>query len=320
MTSRERGWLAALAVLAVLALIEVFYVPGHTRWLEALNNAGHIPVFGLLAIALLHLVKRSGATLRSRPVLAYSVTLILAAILGAASELVQYFTPRDADLGDLVRDMVGAASFLALYAAWRDHDLKPLHSRMPRLRSMLLGTTAVLWLAGGASLLVWSAAYVQRWWHSPVICQFDSYLSTRFVSAHGVRLEHDATSDASGAEVRGLRVRFESRDWPGVEIADVPANWVGYDSLVLELTVEGDRPLAVAFAAFDRLHNETRADRFSAGRILDPGSQRLATPFDRIFVAPRGRTMDMEHMKGVRVFSDSTSAGRSVLLERLYLK
>jgi len=320
MTSREKGWVAALSVLAVLALIELFYIPGHNPWLEALNNAGHLPVFGLLAIAILHLVKLARPSLRARPALAYGIALALSAALGALSEGVQHFTPRDADITDLLRDVVGAASFLALYAAIRDRDLREARAQRPRLKPALLAVTGLLWLAGGWPLLVWTAAYVQRQLQLPVLCDFDSRLSTRFLEANGTQLEFGATSDITGVEARGTRMVFEASEWPVVEIIDVYPDWTEHDSLVLDLTVESDQPLVVALSAFDRDHNQTMEDRFTRGFTLDPGRQRLAVSLGHVIVGPRSRTMDVEHMEVVRIFSDSSAKGRSVLLERLYLK
>lgn len=320
MTSREKGWLTALAVLAILALIELFYIPGHNPWLEALNNAGHLPVFGLLAIGLLHLVKLARPELRSQPVWTYGITLGLAAALGAVSELIQYFSPRDASWGDLGRDLLGAASFLALYAAVRDRDLKAQRVARPALKSRLLLVTGLLWLAGGWSLCMWSAAYIQRWVRYPVLCDFDSYLSTRFVAINGVTLEHGAETEAAGSTSRGTRMKYETTDWPGIEIVDVYPNWTGHDSLILDLTLDGDQPLIVALSAYDRDHDQTREDRFSMGRNMDPGRQRMAIALGRIAKGSGRRPMNMEHMEAVRIFGDSTVVGQSVMLERLYLK
>lgn len=328
MTARESAWLYSLVILSVLALVELFYLGGHNPWLEAFNNAGHLLVFGLLAVALLHLLKLWRPSLRARPVQAYLITFLLAVALGAASEAVQYFTARDADLGDLVRDAVGAASFLALYAALRDSDLRAARDGNSRLKPALLVVTLLLWLAGGWTLLVWTTAYAKRFLQLPALCDFNSRLSMRFVEPNGVVLDYGATSDETGDVVRGTRMRFQERDWPdyeervwpGVELLDVYPNWTGHDSLVLELTVEGDRALLVALSAFDREHNNELADRFTRGYNLDPGRQRLAVSLGWIITGPVNRTLDMEHMKGMYIFSDSTAAGRSILLERLYLK
>ena len=78
--------------------------------------------------------------------------------------------------------------------------------------------------------------------------------------------------------------------------------------------------LAAFKAAFDRDYNQTREDRFTRGFTLDPGRQRLAVSMGHVIVGPQSRTMDVQHMKGVRIFSDSSAKGKSVLLERLYLK
>jgi VanZ family protein len=320
MTTRERGWIAALVILAVLALVEWYYIPGHNRLLLELNNAGHLPVFGLLAIAVLHLIKALAPQLRQQPIRAYAWALALAALLGAASESVQYFTARDADLIDLLWDVLGAASFLALYAAVRDPDLLTIRTANLRLRGRLLALTGLLWLVGGWSLLIWSAAFAQRQLQFPVLCDFDSHLSTKFLSRNGVSLERGVTSDAPGFEIRGTRMHFKATDWPGVEVFDVYPDWHDRDSLVLELTVEGDDALRLGLAVYDQDHNHLLEDRFSRGFVVDPGRQHLAVSLGTVLLGPKHRHLDMSRLSGVMIFGDSTVAGKSVLLERLLLK
>jgi hypothetical protein len=180
--------------------------------------------------------------------------------------------------------------------------------------------TGLLWLAGGWSLLMWSAAYGYRWVRFPVICDFDSYLSTRFLEANGVELDGGAASDAAGFETRGTRMRFVARDWPGVEVFEVSPDWTDHDSLVLELTLEEDSSLLLGLSVHDRTHNQQLDDRFTQGFRVDPGRQRLAVALGHVIQGPKHRQINIAEIRGVRIFSDSTSVGRAVLLEQLFLK
>ena len=84
--------------------------------------------------------------------------------------------------------------------------------------------------------------------------------------------------------------------------------------------MEGDQPLLLALSVTDSDHDQTLEDRFTMGIQLDPGQQQVGAFLGAVYRAPKDRRMDMMHMKGVRIFSDSSSVGRSVLLERLELK
>lgn len=320
MTAREKSWLAGLAILSVLALVELFYIPGHSQLLQETNNVGHIPVFGILAVAMLHLVKLAAPSPWKQLPRAYGVAFVLAAVLGAGSELVQYFTPRDASFDDLVRDLVGAASFLALYAALRDPDLRQVRKTSNSLRNKLLLVTASLWLLGGWSFLLSATAWANRNISFPVICDFDSWLSTRSLDPIRASLELGVESDASGIPASGTRVHFEGKDWPGVRVTDVYPDWSHYDSLVLEVAVEGNQPLFLGLAVADQEHNQEYDDRFSTGFEVDPGQHRLAVSLAMVHRGPVHRTLDMSRLDDVRIFTDSSGAGQTVLLERLLLK
>jgi hypothetical protein len=216
--------------------------------------------------------------------------------------------------------VLGAASFLALYAAVRDPDLLTIRTANLRLRGRLLALTGLLWLVGGWSLLIWSAAFAQRQLQFPVLCDFDSYLSKNFISSNGDSMDRGVTRYAHGFEVRGTRMHFKATDWPGVEVFDVYPDWHDRDSLVLELTVEGDVALRLGLAVYDQDHNHLLEDRFSRGFVVDPGRQHLAVSLGTVLLGPKHRHLDMSRLSGVMIFGDSTVAGKSVLLERLLLK
>lgn len=320
MTVREKGWLTALVILAIMALVELFYIPGTNQLLLELNNAGHLPVFGILAVAMLHLVKLVRPALRQNPQRAYLMAFVFAVALGALSEGIQYYGPRDADPIDLARDVIGAASFLALYAALRDPDLFESRRSSGAFRNKLLLFTAVLWLLGGWSLLTWSAAFANRSRILPVLCDFSSSLSTRFLDPNEATLERGVVSLATGLESRGTRLHFEGAERPGVDLFDVYPDWTGHDSLVLEVTVEEDFGLMLGLAVYDRKNNEKPDDKFSTVFAVDPGRHRIAVSLGQIITGPRNRRLDLTLVDGVEIFTDSSGVGKSVLLERLLLK
>jgi len=322
MTTRERIWLFGLAVLALLAFVEFAYVPGHNRLMGEINNAGHIPVFGLLAIALLHLLKLIRPAARQKLFQVYLKAFILTVILGAATEGYQYFGPRDADFADLIRDAIGAVSFLALYAAVRDRDLKEWRSRFPSRRLSLLGLTAVLWVLGGWGVTTWSVAFAHRNNSFPVVSDFSSTWSTKFLQPLDAHLDTDGRTPVApnGHYTAGTRLHFDSGSWPGLLLVDAYPDWREYDSLVLVSYLEEDRSLFLGFSIADRQHNQELEDRYTTAFGVAPGLNRNAISLNDVRFGPTERELDLEQVYAIRIFSTSEGIGRNVLLLKMWLK
>jgi VanZ family protein len=156
----RRTAIALAAIAACLAFLHFVEPPTDTHFLRELLSTGHILVFGL--IALLALVSQ-----QSRDVKAYLGAFVFTLALGAASELLQGFSPdRDASLGDLARDASGAAVFLCLAAFWR-------RETRGSISSVALAVVAVLSLSAGVAPLVLVARdYAGRNAFFPKLCCF----------------------------------------------------------------------------------------------------------------------------------------------------
>ncbi len=242
------------------------------------------------------------------------IALIATAVLGTLSEAAQIFTSRDASWRDLVADCIGAISFLAIFLA-----VHPTHKFSRIQRTMLLGVAVLLlgWVL--APLTITSAAFVERFSQFPTIVRFDSRFGR--VLARAQNIEYQIISSHQGEPAHAL-ITLRDKPWPGVAFHDVWPDWSGFNTLIIELGVNGDSPLAINVRAHDELHKSSKkfTDRFNRSYTLDPGRQSLRIPLTDLVNAPHGRLMDLTEMSELIIFSDASNAGRSFKLYDIRLE
>ena len=115
MKSRTPFITAILIIFAAIYLLFDFHLPESTKFWRELQNLGHVPLFGMLSIALIILLEKIAERISRSRIFLYLAAFITTVFLGAATELIQYFTPRDADVSDWIFDIIGAALFLGFY-------------------------------------------------------------------------------------------------------------------------------------------------------------------------------------------------------------
>jgi hypothetical protein len=108
----------ACTIAGLLALGQWLQPPDRSlAWITFLD-AGHVPLFGVIALAVLQFLLATPLANRSRTFL-YGLALGLTVLMGALSEWLQIGANRNSDPQDLLRDALGAGSFL-LIAGTRD--------------------------------------------------------------------------------------------------------------------------------------------------------------------------------------------------------
>jgi hypothetical protein len=289
---------ARLLLLAcLLALLFFGNVPEHTRFWEALFDAGHAPLFGVIALlvhGLLSREHRAGRVLASSA-LAFGVTLILA----AGTEAVQYLQPeRDVSTADFLRDSAGAGAFLLLGAAWR----APQTARA-RVAAAL---AAVLLAAAAAELIYTTSLYAARDRAFPTLYALDgSWRERPFIDAGANTLTPGQVPAATGATEVGPLARLDLNPglYPGLAFDEPYPDWRGFRRLTFTVVSDLDQPLELTIRVHDALHDLRYADRFNRRVTIKPGVNRIAIPVDDIRRAPGGREMDLRRIRGIMIFA-----------------
>lgn len=300
----HRG-LQRLCAAAILLIVVFADVPGTAKYSSVIQNSGHAPAFGALALLLLNLLPAHSNGLLRRLGYAFALTVGL----GIATELAQAVLHRDAEVEDVIHDAVGALGALGFYAYSRAR-----RHRTERCLSPLLGlAVGIACTAMAIAPLVWCVmAYQHRGTLFPVLAQFRSPLDLYFVSS---------TDPKAAITQDTLYARLENSAWPGIELSEPAPNWSNYRELRVDVSNPGKTALPLAIRVNDRQHNFAFDDRFNRSFIVAPGSRlTLRYSLDDIANAPRSRHMDMHNIATVIIFRNGAVAGQSLLLHRIWLQ
>ncbi len=309
-----RALLAAYPLLLVAALTFV-HLPWDTRLAGAFQNAGHVPLFGLLVLVFLRILPRrigeSHPPSRSRSAIALGLTLLTALL----SEGIQSLGFGDASIGDLVRDMAGAIAFLCLHAGWTGPQAGWIRWVRFTAGGVILGIAAL-------PSLVWSTAYVARNQRFPILLDGGSYLARLFV-------EYRNADGSSGAPPAGwakpsstdiLRLALKPGRYSGLVIHEPVADWSAFTQLEVEAFVPDASPLRVTLRIDDRPHRGDFQDRFNESFPLAPGLNRIRIPLSQVREAPRDRFLDLTAITAVHLFASRLDRPRALFIGRFVLR
>jgi VanZ family protein len=260
---------ATLLLLAPLPLAEAV-----ERWpalMEEVENLGHPLVVAWLS-HLVFLRLRSGPcpTLR----MASLWVLVLAACYGAATELLQSLTGRDASVRDALNDVLGAAFVLLLHAR---------RETSGRARWGIISVAALIGITCTAPLTVTISAYVVRAAKAPVIWNDQSMLLGQFAG-------------------------WKNEDLSAFVISEPLPDWREWLFIEMDIRNLQQEPLDIVVRVHDRSHDQSHHDRYNGSFILPPQvGETLRIPLEEIRMAPASRQMNLGAIQGIVVFSTASS-------------
>jgi hypothetical protein len=294
-----------LIAVAVLVGVQEYVAPSRSSLLaQALFDAGHAPLFGLVALAVLGLSR----ALVSRPLehhdRHYLLAFLACAAAGVATEVVQIGGPRSAEIGDVVRDICGGGAFLMLSASVDPVLRRVSPAAFRRRRPWLWSVSAGLLALVALPVVPLAVARLHRDAVFPLLCGFDSRWERGLVEAEGAELErvplppawrHDA-GDLAG------RVTFRPVTYPKLRLLDPYPDWSGFERLAMTIYSELSGEVELSLTVADP-HNQRFRDRFTRRLRIEPGVNAISIPLEEVRSAPAGRTMDMRHIRGVMLYA-----------------
>ena len=312
--------LLLLAIVILLLAVVFAPVSGQTRWIYALHDAAHGPIFGCVAVLLMAAMHGYERMPNIGVALEYLAAFVVAVLLGALTEVLQLFVGRDASFMDFRNDTLGILAFLALYAVI---DRRVHRQHAWRWRVALLVIAAPLVTVIASPLTDAAAAYNRRAAVFPALADFSRGLDRYFLRVHFATLERKrlperwARNDAEHA----LLVRFGSGDYPGIALIEPEPDWREYSVLAVDVVNPTDADLALVLRVHDKQHNNLLDDRFNT-RLLVHAKQRevFRIPLQQIRVAPRGRELDLQHVAGVILFATRDSKARQMYVGGVWLE
>lgn len=314
-------------ILSVLVLIVGVYVldgvnlPAQSRLWREFTNAGHAPLFGVLSIAVL-VLSRTWITRLKLPIHHYYLSATATSVTGFLTEVVQYFTPRDASALDMVYNLIGIFSFLLIAASF-DKNLwaVPLF-RVSRSRAVVRLLAVILFSTAFISFGTIAMAHAHRKVQFPVILDFESWLDKSFLETSFARVDFVSPPEewASNMSSRVAKWTITPNRLSTVTIQYPNPIWTGYNNLYLEIFSTLAQPMPITLRVNDVQHNFELTDRFNTTIEIQPGANPVTIPLSQIESAPQGRKMDMSSIANIILFTSVTAKGQTLFIDNIQLE
>lgn len=294
--------LALLVVVATLLFMRLPVPPTYAG--RTIENAGHMPVFFLVTIGLLIVLRADFKFARARQ---YALAGIVGVGLGLLSEVIQLPLSRDASWEDVFSDAVGVVCALAVYALV---DRRPRLPRVTWLGALAVALGCVAFYV--TPLVRMSVAYVHRNGQFPVLADFRSPIEPFWTVGYGTN-----RTPSGGA----LEVEFVGGPWPGVSLHEPVPDWSAYRTLLIDVENPDTDKLGLTVRVHDRGHWREYSDRFNRHFELAAGERRtLRIDLGEVARAPKGRVMDMRQIANVALFRDRREGSRRLRIYSLRLE
>lgn len=316
-----------VAIVALLAVLLVVQVPGQGVWHEVLLNALHGPIFAVVAVLLLVLIERRFGSGRRACVTAF----LLAVALGILVEVLQSLAKRPGSVVDVLTDTAGAAVGLALwtlFAATRPEALQLNRvSTLPRKRGSVVGLPIVVALAG-ITFVAWAPlqaarAYAHRAAVFPSIAEFRGAQDLVFVSTDGAQVAIEPLPEpwGQGPDDRGLRIAYDARHSPAVQVMEPVRDWRAYSVIAVDITNPATTELGLTFRIFDANHDWSHKDRLNLPLRIPPGTRTIVrVALSAVEGAPAGRRMDLSRIANVMLFGRASTQPAEFYVSRIWLE
>lgn len=272
--------LLSVAAAGLMLILERVRPPRTTLLYDALFDAGHAPLFGLLALVCLGLslclVTRAGFPRVYHYLLAFGGSVAA----NVAAEWAQFEGPRDADLVDLLRGVAGAAAFLLFVSTYDPIVVRSWGPAAGGRRGLLRALSVLLLLAAFAASISTGWAYLRRNLAFPRLSEFQTAWEKRFLHTQYASLELQRLPQHPGRDPRDLaaRVTFHRRRVSGLVIRELYPDWSGYDRLALTVYSALDGPVELRVRIDDIRHRYFRSSRYEFSFTIAPGENPLTLP------------------------------------------
>jgi VanZ family protein len=313
MRSRLSWQWIATALLVVVVLFALLIAPigiGGTELQRAIKNAAHGPLFALLAIVVLQLLRRAAPDIPTFSV--YGATWLVTVALGALTEFAQALTgSRHAEWLDWFYDVAGATSGLALFTYF---DSAITVSRMVKRASVMLGIVSMSIVIVPVALAVMNV--YQRNAQLPALVTWEREVGHHFLAMTHVvskvvnvpsEWAHQTTELAlhvlpAVADTNGDAV---TERWPGIALEEPWGRWNEYTALAIDVVNPNDVELRLHIRINDQQHSGQFADRFNRSVGIAPRARVvIELSLADIAQAPVSRVMDMSNIAKLVLFQD----------------
>lgn len=276
--------LCGLALLLVPLLVPLPTLVRDDPTLNILGDRAHVFIFAGMTW-LVHAI----GPLRGRPL----ACAVAAAAVGASTEFLQQFVGRSPMLSDFALDLLGIG-FAMTWIQWRRQHRRAALAAAAFLLSVLAYTVR------DVPQMFRAMVEVRR--SFPLLAEFESRDTLALWRKHGDSVI--SLVDVGSVHGHVLQVSTAGREpWPGVGAGRLPADWTGYDELVLDVRLQSPAPDSLQIGV--RLDDfEGRDDREWSSRsyFVHHAWQTLRFPLVGLQTDKSGRPLDVGDIFSLVVF------------------
>ena len=303
-----------LLIALLLAAVFLLSLPDATAWQRVTQDAGHGPVFAGIAVILLWLQQPQDGI---RPPRMYWRAFLIAAGLGVASELVQFFqNGRNVSLFDAIHDTAGAG---LRTRARRDSKLQAAAGAAvcwPRM--ILVALVLLAWQP-----LRCAIAYAERSRAFPVLLQATRSADLYFARARDAKLERAAVpapgtwtvsatpSDSSTCPGDDRHWNSRSRRPTGVATTGSCSNWS---------ILASSRCTSRCGSSMRTMTGATKTGSTCRSSIAAIQPLDVQVSLAAVASAPARRPMDMGAIANVMLFAQAPLTGTEFYVTRIWLQ
>ncbi len=277
----------------------------NNRPLDELFNFGHIPLFGIVSLAILKILKHGRDPTHKRH---YVISGACTALLGIVTECLQLFIPeRSFTISDIFRDALGACTFLVFVYPFRS-----THARMQKIcRISCAGCIAVALIP--VVLAITDSISMHK--NFPVICSFENRLEVSRWNTQKCKITISRKHATHGEF--SLKLNLRPGGLPGIATRYLPGDWQKKNKLACDIYLEGTNSLNMTLRIQDSNYNGTLADTYHEIFVLLPGKNSIEINLDTVQNAPAGRLMDLGTIAKMYIFSYKLQSYRTLYVDNI---
>ena len=227
--------------------------------------------------------------------------------LALATETIQSWLGRDAELEDVGHDGLGAGCAAALWIFWHLRTIASI-----RIKSLYLLTAATCVVIWSWPLMTCAVAYWHRVANFPVLAQFDHPGDLYFTEIRGspATLADKAASSAAGGFIAGaLEISLQGDPWPGVALIEPIPDWRSFRALMVEVSNPGSQVIRVQVRVDDN-SGAGVGNSFTGEFLCEPQRRCVQSINLQTLASRQGPQLDLQRIARVIVFHRGPAPNR----------
>jgi hypothetical protein len=312
----------SLTFIVGLLIVILVELPGNSIFWQEAQNSGHILVFGLLSLVALFILRSIRWFKEHNHTWTYLGAAMLSLLAGIIVEFIQLSVGRDAEILDVLNDVVGILSFLGIYT-FVDPALKTFRSKEGgRFFLGIFGISILLLLIGITPLINLTISYYQRDNAFPKLIDFSKRWPLAFISTQDATLQIAEAPEQwqqSGQEHVG-KLTLYSAQYPGIALKEPVSDWSSYSYLTFYIYADTTQLIKLSLRINDRQHNQQYDDRFNTSLNIAQGKNQFRISLNDVRNGPNDRELDLHAIEKLVLFSVKSDQAVQFYLSNFYLE